>query len=94
MKVYDYILFVDGLFGKNRKPRTEVFDLAKDQMKPLTLEQVTELYQKKIASLNLRGKVSLKVTEQPCETENMGGYTSKQFMLFTDKQLIKETINV
>lgn len=65
MKKFEYYIWVQGLYGRNRSIKSQVFDLVKDLDKPKPAREVLEMAAKKIREINLRGKAAIRVCEQP-----------------------------
>ncbi len=77
-----YYIHVNGVFGRNRKAKTETFDLAKHLDAPLQMEQVKELMEAKLSSLKFKSDYTYKVVERTGHVKNEGGteiYTTNLF---------------
>jgi len=84
--VYDYRLYVKGIFGRNRTIKFQSFELTLDSEMPLTPESILTLAETKLNTIKLKGPYWFKVVEQLCNIE--GDF--KSFMLFSDKVLKEE----
>lgn len=90
--VFAYTLFVNGLFGKNRKVKHDNFVLAQDCEQALTPGQVKALAEEKIASLKVK-MGTWRMTEQPVVLDTTSGYAARSFKLFTDKEVLSGRVN-
>ena len=91
-QVYGYNLFIQGIWGRNRKRKHELFKLAQDCETQLPLEEVMSLKEQKIAELKPKGAFKIKITEQPMTLDVDRGFITRSFMMFTDKTLHTEEV--
>jgi hypothetical protein len=85
-------MYLTGLFGRNRKPKYQHFNLAEDLETPLSQEALETITAQKLVDINARGSVRYRVREQPMILENDGsGIEMRTFMVFSDKCLIDAT---
>lgn len=101
-EVLTYDLRVVGIFGRNRKVKSEHFTFAEvPATEPLTLEKARELATAKLNEVKLKGKGKVSVTETPQTveereyTDDAGKpytMTSRAFMLFSGKLLFAEEV--
>jgi hypothetical protein len=82
--VFDYTLYVKGIFGRNRTSKFQGFPLAKEQENKLPLETVRLLMEQNMPKL--KGPCLIKVVEQPLTID--GDW--KTFMCFTDVEILRE----
>lgn len=86
-----YYFFINGLFGRNRKAKQEMFYVVKHSPVKVDLEQVKALMNEKIKALKPRGEFVVKLVEQDGTIENDSGvniYTTK--IEFNKKPLLLE----
>lgn len=90
--VFDYTLFIKGLFGRNRSIKFDSFKLAEDCAEKMPLDQVRKLTEEKIGKLKPKGNYWIKVCEYPSEIELMDGvrFKSTRIILGNDAALIQE----
>jgi len=100
--ILTYDLRVVGIFGRNRKVKSEHFTFAEvPAAEPLTLERARELATKKLNEVKVKGKARVSVSETP-QTLEEWTYTdsagqprtmvSRAFMLFSGKILWSEEV--
>lgn len=93
--VNDYGVIVNGLFGRNRKVKREYFNLAVDQPKELTEEEIDVKLKEFINKLNLKaGSAIVKVYKVEKSTETIDGVTFQSKMLNPMEYRIVKQINV
>lgn len=93
LKVYEYRLFIKGLFGRNRKVKFESFLLTEDKESQLSVEELEKLLEAKLKELKVKGVALIKVVETPCEIENMDGVMFKSaYIQFNVAPLIQREI--
>ena len=91
--VYDYTVYVKGLFGRNKSVKFKSFDMLMDSESALTLEQVRERLPSVLAAIKIKGEAFIKVCVQKSEVERHEGYATKTTNLFADSAtLIQETV--
>ncbi len=101
-EVLSYELRVVGIFGRNRKVKSEHFPLAEvPATEPLTMEKARELATQKLNEVKLKGKGKVSVSETPQTVEEREytrddgtpfTVTSRAFMLFSGKTLFAEEV--
>jgi hypothetical protein len=80
-QILEYRLQVNGIFGRNRKPKFETFlILETDASEPMDMEKLKALAGEKIAEIKVKsGRVC--VTKTPVTIEQHDGHTFKSMML-------------
>jgi hypothetical protein len=97
-KVLVYDMRVNGLFGRNRKVKSESFKLAEVPADaPLAVETVRELATKKLNEVKVKGRAAIRVMERAQSVElreSSGGslYEVRSFMLMSGKTLFAEEV--
>jgi hypothetical protein len=89
-KVYDYTLYVKGIFGRNRKVKFQSFRLSSDNEAQKNAADVLQLAEEMLSKIKLKGNYWFKICEQPCELEKRGEYETKVFQLYSDTVLKEE----
>lgn len=90
-KVYDYTLYIKGLFGRNRKVKFQGFPLIENSENQFSADGLRALMEAKINSIKPRGQFILKVIETPCELEMMDGVQFKSHIIkFGTPPMIQE----
>ena len=90
-KVYDYTLYIKGLFGRNRKVKFQGFPLIENSENQFSADGLRALMEAKIASIKPKGQFYLKVIETPCEIEMMDGIEFKSHIIkFGTPPMIQE----
>ena len=93
-QVWDYSIFVQGVFGRNRKVKRELFNIAKHLDSPLPLDQALALMDAKLVKLKFKGAYSYKLEERTGSVKNEGGFEIYTTNLFGNTKLLKEgTVN-
>lgn len=91
--VFCYDVYVNGLFGRNRKIKHEGFSLAKHLSNKLTIAEVHALMEAKLKAIKLKGSYSFSLVERQGRLKNENGVEIYRTGLFTDrKTLIKGDI--
>jgi hypothetical protein len=73
-QVYCYDLHVNGVFGRNRKAKREMFKLAKHLDSTLTTEQALALAEVKLKEIKLKGSYSYSLTERIGRVKSDSGF--------------------
>lgn len=86
-----YYFFVKGLFGRNRKVKTEMFYVKKHSLTPLTPEEARELMNEVLKTeVKPKGEYQVKLVEHNGTLENDSGVQIYSTNLFGAKTLFLE----
>jgi hypothetical protein len=88
-QVFDYTLYVSGIFGRNRTKKFKGFPLLKDSPSQISLENLLALMDSTLNQIKLKPGAHIKVVEQPVTIEG----EFKTFMCFSDITLLKKEWN-
>lgn len=91
--VYTYDLFLNGIFGRNRKAKRELFTVAKHLDKPLTDSEAIALMEAKIKDIKVKGSYTYRLVERHGRLKNEGGFEIYTTGLFTDTRDIVQGLN-
>lgn len=91
--VYTYDLFINGIFGRNRKAKRELFTVAKYLDKPLTDSEAIALMEAKIKDIKLKGSYTYKLAERQGRLKKEGGFEIYTTSLFSDSRDIIAGLN-
>lgn len=90
-KVYDYNLYIKGLFGRNRKVKFESFKILENSDQTIDKNHIKEMVENALKEkVKPKGNYYLKVIEQECFLENDSGMEIKSFMLFSGTRILLE----
>lgn len=92
-QVYDYSLFIKGLFGRNRSIKFDSFRLIENCLEKQSVEEIKQLAEEKLIKLKPKGSYFFKVAEYPSEIENDSGVRIKttQITFGYDNTIFSET---
>lgn len=91
-EVWDYTLYIKGIYGRNRSVKFGNFDLVKQSEEKRDHAQVLELAREKIQSLKPKGSYWFKVMENPMTIRQEDGYQVLEFKLMSGIQLHAEQV--
>ena len=80
-KLYDYHLYLDGVWGRNRSAKRQSFTISENNVDTLSLQvlsKITEVYMDK---LKVKPGSSWKVKLAACDQETTDGVTFKTYTI-------------
>jgi hypothetical protein len=94
-EVFCYDIFVDGVFGRNRKAKREMFSVGKHLPAKLELSVALNLMDAKLKDLKFKGAYSYMLKERRGFVKNEGGFEIYTTNIFGDSiELRRGTVDV
>lgn len=93
-QVWDYTLYIKGLFGRNRTVKFEGFPVVKRSESQLSLEDLQAATDAAIAKAKIKGQAIVKLVELKMEIEKHDGYETMTFGLGNSVTLMQKVVGV
>ena len=90
----DYILAVNGVFGRNKKRKYETVALAKHVQidKPKKLEELIPIMRLELLKLKTKPGCNYQIEERPIKVENTCGFDVETFELMSERVMLKGVV--